>query len=161
MMKIILLGLKGVGKTSFGGKLAERLGWPFVDTDEEIERRFGKMPREIFLSEGEGRLREIEHQVLGDLQNRGDCVIAVGGGSFITDENQKILRRLGRLICLHLNKASLLERWEEWPPICKSRNDFDNYYEERMQKLRELSCVWIDATRKDLLDLVMRVCDGK
>ena len=160
-MKIILLGLKGVGKTSFGGKLADQLKWPFFDTDEEIERRFGRVPREIFLDEGEKRLREIDHQVLKSLQDKGDCVIAVGGGGFLCQENQKILRGLGRLICLHMSKASLLERWDKWPPICQTREAFDSYYEERIQKLRELSCVWIDATRGDLLDLVIRVCDGK
>ncbi len=160
-MKIVLLGLKGVGKTSFGEKLARVLEWPFIDTDGEIEKRFGSLPREIFLQEGEKRLREVEYQVLMNLQNEGDCVIAVGGGGFLLFENQKILRSLGRLICLHMSKESLLKRWNEWPPICKTLREFDIYYERRMQKLRELSCVWIDATREDLVDLVVRVCHGK
>ena len=160
-MKIVLLGLKGVGKTSLGRKLAGKLGCPFIDTDEEIENRFGSSAREIFLKEGEERLRWIEHEVLNDLLIKGDCVIALGGGGFIPIENQKILRGLGRLICLHMSRESLLERWDGWPPICKNMTEFDGYYELRIQKLRELSCVWVDATRRDLLDIVVRLCDGK
>ncbi len=164
-MKIILLGMKGVGKTSLGAKLAVKFGCSFIDTDCEIERRFGRGPREIFLFEGERRLREIEHKVLADLlndfQSDGDSVIALGGGAFISSENQKILRSHGKLICLHMSRESLLKRWDGWPPICQSMEAFESYYEVRLQKLRELSCVWIDATRADLIDIVTRVCHGK
>jgi shikimate kinase len=160
-MKIVLLGLKGVGKTTFGKKLAKLLNCPFIDTDKEIELKIGKKPSEIFIEEGEKKLREIECLVLCELQDKGDCVIAVGGGGFMQKESQKILKVLGTLICLHMNKKSLLERWKGWPAICKKKEEFDRYYDTRIQKLSELSCVWIDATRKDLLDLVLRVTYGK
>lgn len=160
-MKIVLLGLKGVGKTTFGKKLAEFLNYPFIDTDKEIELRVGKKPREIFVQEGEKKLREIECLVLSELQEKGDCVIAVGGGGFMKSENQRILKVLGTLICLHMSKQSLLERWTSWPLICKRKEEFDRYYDTRIQKLSELSCVWIDATRSDLIDLVLRVAYGK
>lgn len=160
-MKIVLLGLKGVGKTTFGKNLAKTLNLPFIDTDKEIELKVGKKPREIFTEQGEKKLRKIECLVLGELQQKGDCVIAVGGGGFMLKESQKILKALGTLICLHMNKKSLLERWKSWPLICKGKKEFDGYYDKRVKKLGEISCIWIDATRSDLIDLVLRIAYGK
>ena len=158
-MKIILLGLKGVGKTTVGSKLAKTLEWPFIDTDEEISKIVGRHYREFFLQDGEAKFRAIESNVLKGLESESHSVIAVGGGGFVCHENQKILSRLGTLICLHMNKVKLLERWGEWPLVCKSREEFDDYYQFRIQVLSMLSCVWIDAAGNDVEGLIRRVCN--
>jgi shikimate kinase len=160
-MKIVLLGLKGVGKTTCGEKLAKELGLKFFDTDREIEVKEGRSVREIFMQEGELELRRIEHEVLLGLKCKENCVIAVGGGGFISRKNQKILKGLGLLICLYLEKDLLLKRWQEWPAICKTRDEFDGYYEMRMKKLAELSCIWIDVSKGNALDLALGVVHRK
>ena len=118
-------------------------------------------PQQIYRKHGEMKLRNLEHDVLKALQFEGDCVIAVGGGGFLTTENQKVLKTLGTLICLHMSKKSLLQRWVDWPLICQSDADFDEYYDERIEMLTKLSCTWIDATRGDLINLVLGVSHGK
>jgi hypothetical protein len=60
-----------------------------------------------------------------------------------------------------MSKESLLKRWKSWPAVCKKKEEFDRYYDKRIEKLCMLSCVWIDATRSDLIDLVLRVTHGK
>ena len=53
---VVLVGLMGVGKTSIGRRLAKRLGVPFVDADEEIEKAAGCRIPDIFECFGETRL---------------------------------------------------------------------------------------------------------
>ncbi len=55
-MKLFLIGYRGTGKTSVAQRLAERLGWPWLDADVEIERRAGKSIAEIFAQDGEAGL---------------------------------------------------------------------------------------------------------
>ena len=52
---VVLVGLSGTGKTSIGRLTAQRLGMPFVDTDEGIEARRGRTVREVFAEDGESR----------------------------------------------------------------------------------------------------------
>lgn len=76
---MILVGFSGSGKSTVGPLLADRLGVPFVDLDEEIERRAGRSIRAIFETEGELRFRDLETDATRDASLSAG-VIAVGGG---------------------------------------------------------------------------------
>jgi len=65
-MNLVLVGYRGSGKTTVGRALAERLGWPFLDTDQLIEQRMGKTIREIYADRGEPGFRELEAEVVAD-----------------------------------------------------------------------------------------------
>ena len=54
----------GAGKTSVGGRLAELLGWRFVDLDQRIEQREGEPIRDLFRRKGEPYFRRIEREEL-------------------------------------------------------------------------------------------------
>ncbi|HMO69889.1 MAG TPA: dephospho-CoA kinase, partial [Novosphingobium sp.] len=84
---IALVGMMGVGKSSVGRKLAQLLGFPFVDADDAIEEA-AKMPiPEIFASYGEAYFRDGERRVIARLieEDGGPKVIATGGGAFVND----------------------------------------------------------------------------
>lgn len=78
---IVLVGFMGAGKTTIGNLLAARLGLPFADSDEVIERRAGRPIKQIFAEDGEPAFRTLEHQVIAGLLDGPALVLALGGGA--------------------------------------------------------------------------------
>ena len=75
---LILVGLPGVGKTTIGRAVARKLGRPFLDFDQEIERRSGMDVREIFRLKGEEHFREMEFTLTKELSGRNGAVARRG-----------------------------------------------------------------------------------
>lgn len=88
---IILVGLMGVGKSTIGRRLAQRLQIPFVDADHEIERAAGLSIPEIFERFGEGHFRDGERRVIARLIDGQPKVIATGGGAFMNPETRALI----------------------------------------------------------------------
>lgn len=105
-----LVGMMGSGKTTIGTALAQRLGWDFADTDQMIESRAGRSISEIFARDGEREFRRIEEDVIRDLAPREHAVVAFGGGSILSPENQSTIRRLCVTIWLWADPATLTQR---------------------------------------------------
>jgi 3-dehydroquinate synthase len=79
--RIFLIGLSGSGKSTTGRILARRLGWEFIDTDDEIEREAGRTVAELFAAEGEAAFRQRELRALERAAAREPVVVATGGGA--------------------------------------------------------------------------------
>jgi shikimate kinase len=109
-MRIFLTGFMGAGKTSVGRRLADRLGWPFVDLDQEIEGLAGESVREIFERAGEGRFREIEGHVLAESMRQDPVVVATGGGTLTFPRNLQTARAAGLVVWLNPEFATLTRR---------------------------------------------------
>ena len=96
---IYLVGFMGCGKSTVGQALAERLGWPFVDLDQEIEKREGDTISHIFESRGEAEFRRIEAEVLKarvkQISAGRPNVVALGGGAFQSDDNINLVTNHG------------------------------------------------------------------
>src|SRR5207244_12720116 len=96
--RIYLVGFMGSGKTSVGWRLAKKLGWKFIDLDEEIERSEGRPVAEIFRENGEAHFRQIERNCLQKLSSSAAAeksVIAFGGGTFLDPENRVVADATG------------------------------------------------------------------
>lgn len=91
--RVFLTGISGAGKSTVGPALAERLGWEFVDSDREIERRDGRAITDIFAAEGEAAFRSREVAVLDELSRRERLVIATGGGAPTTTGGRDAIGR--------------------------------------------------------------------
>src|SRR5690606_20792897 len=96
--QIVLIGLSGVGKTTVGRMLAQRLGWPFIDTDEVITSRQGRTPADILETDGEPQFREIEESIVLEAARQAPAVISTGGGAFLSPRSRRALGEQG-LIC--------------------------------------------------------------
>jgi len=109
---LILIGLRGTGKTTVGRLLAEKLALPFLDADAELEARAGRTIREIFAEEGEKHFRELEVQVLQELLACKPSVIATGGGVVLRESNRQLLNAAGKVVWLTADVGTLLRRLE-------------------------------------------------
>jgi len=107
---VVMIGLMGAGKSSVGRKLAQILGVPFVDADQEIEAAAGISISEIFARHGEASFREGERRVMLRLLDGPPRVIAAGGGAFLNPEVRAGIRRRAVSIWLSAPLALLLSR---------------------------------------------------
>lgn len=88
MSTIVLVGVPGAGKTTVGKLLAKELQVEFFDSDQVIEARVGKSVSDIFTQDGEPAFRKIEHDVIIELLDSPNSVLALGGGSLGIDETR-------------------------------------------------------------------------
>lgn len=107
---IFLIGPMGAGKTTTGVALAGRLGVPFVDLDREIEQKHGATVAQIFASHGEAHFRELELAQLREVCRRPPGVVALGGGTLLTDAGWRAARDSGVVVRLEAPLEVLLER---------------------------------------------------
>lgn len=123
------------GKSTYGRAVAERLGWLFIDLDFEIEP--GVAPGDIIRSKGEEAFRQEETAALKRVLERdGGCILALGGGTPLSEENRKLLKKHCRVIWL---KASLEESVfnPAWASLAAQRPLLDGGDRERITRLWE------------------------
>jgi shikimate kinase len=107
---IVLVGMMGVGKSTVGRKLAQLLGLPFADADEEIEQAAQMSVAEIFERFGEAYFRDGERRVIARLMDGKPSVVATGGGAFVPAETRALILAKGVAIWLDSDVATLVER---------------------------------------------------
>jgi 3-dehydroquinate synthetase/shikimate kinase len=107
---IVLVGLPGSGKTSVGRAIAERLGRPFLDLDEAINRRTGRTPGRIIDEDGEAAFRALEAAEVRAAAAIPDVVLATGGGAIIDPLSRWALWDAGVSVFLDVDDERLLER---------------------------------------------------
>ena len=127
---LVLIGMPGSGKSTVGRLLAEKLGRPFLDLDEEIVHREGREITEIFQQDGEAYFRDLESRVTAELSARTGLVLATGGGCVLRKENVTALRQNGCLLLLNRPLAQLLPTQDR--PLANSAEKIRSLFETRM-----------------------------
>ncbi len=131
MKNLLLFGLPFSGKTTVGRILGEISGLRFVDTDEELEKRYGIPCRKLFRDRGEKGFRLLEQQLLESLREKDHCVIALGGGTLVCPENERAAKELGGLIYLKCDLAELKKRIGNQRPAYLGSSDFETLVKKR------------------------------
>lgn len=107
---LILTGPMGVGKTSIGRAVAQRLQTEFFDLENEVLTREGQSVDEIRELYGEARLKALETDAIRDLTLRRYVVIAISGPSMLQDANRTRLAESGPILCLTCALNEILRR---------------------------------------------------
>ena len=108
--RVYLVGPMGAGKTTIGKYLAEHLKLTFADTDTEIEARTGADIPWIFDVEGEEGFRDREEQVVAEMTEWDDVVLATGGGVILRPDNRRLLAARGFVIYLYATVEEQVRR---------------------------------------------------
>ena len=107
---IYLVGFMGVGKSAIGRRLASEMGYKFIDSDHQIEKRVGRRISEIFEVEGEAQFRQYERDFISSGHPDTACIVSCGGGLVIQPGMQQLLKQSGLVICLFASAESIIER---------------------------------------------------
>ncbi|MGG3803288.1 shikimate kinase [Metabacillus fastidiosus] len=106
---LVFIGFMGVGKTTIGELVAEKLNRDFIDIDREIEKEYGMPTTEIFKTFGEKEFRAKEKAVIQSYSKQKSKIISVGGGAFLQEEIRSIC--LENCIVFFLDLS--FELWKE------------------------------------------------
>ena len=122
---ISLIGLRGAGKSTLGGRLARHLGVEFVELDREVEREYGATIGEILALHGQPGYRRHEHRCLiATLDRHPDCVIETGGGLVTDPETLALVLERTRAVWLRASPEEHMQRvidQGDLRPMAKSR----------------------------------------
>ena len=143
---VVLVGMMGAGKTAVGRVLAGRLKVPFLDSDAEIERAAARSVAEIFVRDGERFFRVKERQVIERLLNGPRCVLAVGGGAFLSERNRELIAACAVSVWLRADPDLLWQRVrsKSTRPLLKTPDPRGTL--ERLSREREPAYALADIT---------------
>jgi shikimate kinase len=106
---IVLVGVMGAGKSTVGQVLADRLGKPLRDTDEDIVATAGKPISDIFVDDGEDHFRALERAAVERGLAEHDGVLALGGGAILAPGTRELLKG-HRVVYLEVGLADAVSR---------------------------------------------------
>lgn len=107
---VVLIGMRGCGKTVTGRELASLIRRPHIDTDELIIEREGRSIAEIFSTGGVSAFRRMEREVLQHVLSGDSAVVSVGGGAVLDPANVGLMRKHARVIWLTAPAEVLWQR---------------------------------------------------
>ena len=160
---IVLVGLMGSGKTTVGKRIAQELGYAFVDSDDVVASAAGKSVREIFAQDGEAVFRQCESEaiksVLADRQS--SVVLATGGGAVISSDNRSLIsEQASTVVWLDASVEDLVVRTKSGA----TRPLLDGDAATTLQSLSSQRSAWYDEVATVRIDTrgksVAKVCSA-
>lgn len=138
MKNIVLIGMPGCGKSTFGKRLAKKMGRSFYDADTVLEEREARTIKDFF-AESEDAFRAAETRTLAYLAELEGVVIATGGGAVKRAENMELMKRNGVVVFLDRKPEQILGNIEgdARPLLATDKQRIFKLYEERIDLYRK------------------------
>jgi shikimate kinase len=163
MIKAVLIGPPGSGKTTVGRLLAERLGVAFRDTDADVEAVAGKPVSDIFIEDGEERFRELESEAVRKALAEHDGVLSLGGGAILREETQSLLAGLP-VVYLQVGLADAVQRvgLASARPllVLNPRSRLKKLMEERRPIYERLAAITVVTDKREPEELADEILEG-
>lgn len=153
-MNIVLIGLRGSGKTTVGKILARKLGREFIEMDELIARKAGLAIPEFVEKHGWERFRELEAEITAQVAGSDNIVNASGGGVVTGEQNVTKLKESGVLVWLQADIDTLLKRIgedKERPPLLAGisrREEMETISKERKPLYQRAADLTVNTENK-------------
>lgn len=164
-MNIVLIGMRGSGKTTVGKLVALKTGREFLETDAMIAKKAGMPIAAIVEKYGWEHFRKLESEVVLGVSLLDEKVIATGGGAVLKTENTKALKKNGRLILLTAPVDSLVERIgdDSGRPLLTDnktmREDIETVAKERKDVYSNAADITIDTVGQSPMDVANRILE--
>lgn len=135
---IILIGFMGAGKSSVSAYLNQVLGLEVVEMDQEIANREGMSIADIFSTKGEAYFRDLETNLLIEMQSKNNVVVSCGGGVAMRERNVLEMKKNGKVILLTAKPETIYERVKDSTerPLLNGNMSIE-YIAELMEKRRD------------------------
>ncbi|MBW3569370.1 3-phosphoshikimate 1-carboxyvinyltransferase [Candidatus Parcubacteria bacterium] len=157
---IVLIGMRGTGKSSVGRMLAKKLGMRFVDVDQFIESENAVNIKQAVKKKGWEYFRGLENQAIKMLTKRSNTVISTGAGAILSESNVRLLRSNNLVFMLKAEPKILSKRitkYDKLPALTKHKSvhdELDEVWQERKNKYYS-SCDFIIETENLSLESVV------
>ncbi|HAM97600.1 MAG TPA: shikimate kinase [Marinilabiliales bacterium] len=163
--RIFLIGFMGCGKTTAGRLLAQLINYQFIDLDELIVQKKGMSVATLFENEGEENFRLLEKQVLAEVFEMRQVVVATGGGAPCFFDNMEQMNKHGISVYIKLTPKALLSRLrnaKEQRPLLKNKSETEllEFITQMLQKREPfylkamLNIEGIGLTASDILRVI-------
>lgn len=171
-MNIILCGFKNCGKSTIGKVLALALHYRFDDTDALLEEYYRKENNEvlgaaeIYTKHGQDVFRQLETDVIHQLEKLDNRVIALGGGSVLNPDNVQHLHAIGKIIYLRASQNLLKQRMldSRIPGFIDNASpeaSFEKMYLARYKIYEQIADVVVDVEGKSVEEITKEIVDGQ
>ena len=152
---IFLIGFMGCGKSTVASKLNQMYGMHVVEMDQEISNRQKMSIPDIFEQYGEEYFRDLESNLLQEIQTGTNQVVSCGGGVVLRAKNVAEMRKNGRIVLLTAKPENVLRRVRENDdrPILKGRKtvkDITELMEARREKYEEAADIVVATDDKSV-----------
>lgn len=162
---IVLIGMRGSGKSTVAKLLAEKLGFAILELDEMLVEKVGKNIPKIVEDFGWDYFRDKESEIVEDVSDFKNVIISTGGGVVTRPKNIENLRRKGVLIFLKASPKTLVDRisGDENRPALTDEDDelveMKNIWNERKDLYKntadfvvDVETVTVEKVAKEILD---------
>lgn len=135
---IMLIGFMGTGKSTVSSYLSKWLGLKEVDLDAMIVEKAGMSIPNIFDQYGETYFRDLETEVLKEVQKQEQLIVSCGGGIVLRDENVEAMKAHGKIVLLTATPQTIYDRVKDSKnrPILNGHMNVE-YIAQLMEKRRE------------------------
>jgi shikimate kinase len=157
--RIFLVGHPGAGKGLVAKKLADKLGWRFIDADLGIEFKLGKTVREILGEEGAKNYLNCQSELLASLVSQEKIVVATDGSIVGSEKNCQILDS-EFTVFLKVSTSAQLQRTsrDATPLLTGNINDFlDQLHRQRDENFEKISTLIIDTEENTVEDHISTI----
>ena len=157
---IILIGFMGAGKTTISDYLSTMFAMNIVEMDQVIEEREEMSIQDIFATYGEEYFRELETNLLIEMQSRKNTVISCGGGVAMRERNVAEMKKNGQVVLLTASPETIYERVKDSNnrPVLNGRKNvqgISELMEQRREKYEAAADIVVNTDGKT----VLQVCE--
>lgn len=157
---IVLIGFMGAGKSAVSERLSTVYAMKNVEMDQVIAEREGMSILNIFAAHGEEYFRDLETELLAEMQSHKNTVISCGGGAVLRERNIREMKRNGRVVLLTASPETVYERVKDSDdrPVLNGRKNVKGI-KELMEQRRGRYEVAADIVINTDNKTVMQVCE--